>query len=340
MPESYAGFDYWHHGAPILFSGRSLEFAVWHDGAPVISLAGEALRLVCTIPNDWSGNLDLKTKVPVEFVLALNSLLEQLPIESSGIWQRLDAIMPVEWRGTVDVVQKLPMEWVATLDERYGINADSTLTVSARCVFPMEWTGQPTLLSKLPFEFSSVVVYVTPDYTIPFDFSASIADDHTLRIEWKATVTSSKQTLPEDFVAVLRTLQEAPLEWLSTMSIKATPSVEWSGYTSVGSLLGSIPFESSTQFTIQIDDTAPVEWTGFDPMELWIKWNHIFKLNQEFRLQWQLENTALGGINFPMTWRITRSLPTFEMQWNIVPSQLLITDSDIQKPVASGDKIL
>lgn len=327
-------FNFWLYNSPVVQSGNSREFDKWWKDAPVLQISGITLGIKYKIVLESGASLKADGTIYPEWLTKLDEKY-RLTFESSGIWQRLDATIPVEWDGTVDVKQTLPLEFRATLVERFGLLPEWTLGITARCPIPFEFRGWQTLISKLPFEFSSDVVFVTNDSTIPFDFSASIHADHTLNLEWLVTLPRDLHTFPLEFTTGLRELLKAPLEWKSIIQLTAKMPIEWSGYSPVGSLL-SIPTEWLSQIGVDILDTIPIEFSGLSPLELWVLWNVIRKLSTRFDLDWKVLETA-AGISFPLKWRVFRSLPTLNLQWNVLPAQVFI-DSDIQKPVASGEK--
>jgi len=335
MTVSYAGFDYWYHGAPILYSGRSMDFSVWYKGAPLVQLAGSLLDMKCSAIVEWVATQKSDQSFDPEWRATLDELIK-LQIESSGIWQTLYGSVPVEFRGTIKAVQNIQIGWRATLDETFGVTPEFTLTIAATCDLPLNWGGSTTLDTSVTFEVASIVAYLTKDIAIPIEFFGSVNADHTLSLEWRATLPSKLDTLPADFLASIQSLKTAPLEWIGAIRIPVTVPVDFLGYHNVGSKLESLPIDTTGTTFVQIITSPPVEFDGFNPLELWLMWNVTKKFSKQFDLDWNVFGTAIG-IVFPLKWRVYNALPMLQLQWNVIPAQLLI-DSDIQKPVASGEK--
>jgi len=98
-----------------------------------------------------------------------------------------------------------------------------------------------------------------------------------------------------------------------------------------------LPYEVMSDVgKVQAFAEMPTDWDGEDPFLIIFTWNNLILLHQNIDVTWAVFNDSLRQ-SLLVNWRTERRLPMLGLQWNIFEPMLLF-DTDIQLPAASGEK--
>jgi hypothetical protein len=115
-----------------------------------------AIRLRGNLPVSWSGFVQKKSLLPVEWRgLVLRRLRNSMPVSWGGT-ARLRGILPVSWSNPLARKSTLPVEWKASLRRKSNLPVSWSSVTRLRALLPVAWGGPLKRLIVIPVEWSGL----------------------------------------------------------------------------------------------------------------------------------------------------------------------------------------